>query len=58
MLLYLPFNFPSVYIVNNYGLRAATIFGIGLTTIGYWLRCLINNNFYTCLFGQTFMAIG
>ena len=58
MLLYLPFNFPSVYIVDKYGLRAATIFGIGLTTAGYWLRCLINTSFYTCLFGQTFMAMG
>ena len=58
MLLYIFFNFPSVYIVDKYGLRTATIFGIGLTCLGYWLRCLINVNFYTCLFGQTLMAIG
>lgn len=51
MMLYLPVNFPSVWVVDKWGLRAGTLMGIGFTTAGYWLRCLINVNFYTCLIG-------
>ena len=56
--LYLPVNFPSVYVVDRWGLRIGTVVGISLTTFGLWLRCLVNFNFYTLLLGQVFMAIG
>jgi len=51
-------NFPSVYVVDKWGLRIGTIVGIGFTTAGVWLRCFINLNFYTCLAGQIMMGIG
>ena len=56
--LYLPVNFPSVYVVDKYGLRMGTIFGIVLSTVGLWIRCFVNMNFYTLLVGQIFMGIG
>lgn len=56
--MYLPVNFPSVYIVEKWGLRVGTLFGIVLSTIGLWIRCLINVNYYTCLVGQILLAIG
>ena len=56
--LYLPVNFPSVYVVDKYGLRMGTIFGIVLSTVGLWVRCFVNQNFYTLLVGQILMGIG
>ena len=56
--LYLPVNFPSVYVVDKYGLRMGTIFGIVLSTVGLWIRCFVNMNFYTLLVGQIFMGVG
>ena len=56
--LYLPMNFPSVYVVERWGLRVGTVVGISITTFGLWLRCLVNVNFYTLLMGQITMAIG
>ena len=42
MALYVPVNFPSVYIVDKYGLRVGTLIGISLTTFGICIRCLVN----------------
>ena len=42
MALYLPMNFPCVYVVENYGLRWGVVSGIIITTIGLWIRVLIN----------------
>ena len=56
--LYLPMNFPSVFVIDKYGLRMGIIFGIVLSTIGLWVRCFVNMNFYTLLVGQILMGIG
>ena len=58
MALYLPMNFPWVYVVEKYGLRVGVVGGILSTTLGLWVRCFINKNFYTALIGQIIMAIG
>ena len=58
MVLYLPMNFPCVYIVENYGLRWGVIGGIVSTTLGLWIRCFINQSFFFALLGNTIMAIG
>ena len=58
MAMYILANIPSVYIVERYGLRVSTIIGISLSTLGLWIRCLINFNYYTCLAGQIIIAIG
>lgn len=58
MALYLPVNFPSVYVVEKYGLRVGVLIGTALTTLGIWVRCLINVNFNTLLVGQIIIACG
>ncbi len=57
MVAFLPVNFPSVSIINKWGLRYGIIIGITLTTIGLWLRCLINIHFIFVIIGQTLLAI-
>lgn len=51
-------NFPSVYVIDKYGLKIGLIVGISLTTLGFWIRSFINKNFIFCMLGQTFMALG
>ena len=51
MVLYLPMNFPCVFVVEKKGLRWGVILGSGFTAIGLWTRCLINKNFYLALVG-------
>ncbi|CDW85706.1 major facilitator superfamily protein [Stylonychia lemnae] len=44
---------------NQYklGFRYGVLIGIFLTTVGLWLRCLINYNFIWALIGQTILAV-
>ena len=58
MALYLPMNFPCVYIVEKYGLRWGVIGGIVSTALGLWIRCLVNQSFFFALLGNTIMALG
>ncbi len=58
MVLYLPMNFPCVYVVEKFGLRIGVIGGIVSTAVGLWLRCFINTSFYIALIGQIVMALG
>jgi len=58
MVLFLPMNFPSVHVIEKYGLRCGIIAGIVSTAAGLWVRCFINTNFYTALVGQIIMAMG
>lgn len=58
MVLYLPMNFPCVYVVEKFGLRIGVIGGIVSTAVGLWLRCFINTSFYIALVGQIVMALG
>ncbi len=50
-------NFPAVSILDKWGLRVGVSIGITLTTLGMWIRCLINVNYAYVLVGQTIMAI-
>ena len=50
-------NLPSVYALDKYGLRTGVFLGIILTTLGLWVRCLINQSFLTVIVGQTICAI-
>ena len=50
--LLLPMNFPCVYFTEKYGLRWATLAGMTIMTLGSWVRCFINQDFYTALVGQ------
>jgi FLVCR family feline leukemia virus subgroup C receptor-related protein len=58
MLAFIPVNFPSVAVLDSYGLRAGVGVGMALTTIGLWLRCLMGESFTYAIVGQTVMAIG
>jgi fucose permease len=42
MVLFLPMNFPCVYVLETYGLRWGVLLGIVSTAVGLWMRCLIN----------------
>ena len=46
LVLYLPFNFPNIWLVEKYGLRMSVLVGTGFTTLGICVRCLVNQNFY------------
>ncbi len=51
MLFYLPMNFPSTYILDKYGLRIGICIGIVFTTVGLWMRCLVNSSFWWVVMG-------
>ncbi|CDW86707.1 UNKNOWN [Stylonychia lemnae] len=57
MIAYLPVNFPSVFALDKWGSRYGVLIGIFLTTLGLWLRCLINQNFIWVIVGQTVLAV-
>lgn len=51
MIMYLPINQPAVLALDKQGLKFGTCIGILLTTLGLWLKCLINQSF-------TYVVIG
>ena len=56
--MFVPINFPSVFALDQWGLRIGVLVGMALTTFGLMLRCLINFNFIYAIIGQTIMSIG
>jgi MFS transporter, FLVCR family, feline leukemia virus subgroup C receptor-related protein len=58
MIAYLPFNQPAVIALDKYGLKYGVVIGTVLTTIGLWMKCLINESFVWVVIGQTIIAIG
>ncbi len=52
MVMNVPMNFPSSSVLDSWGLRAGLTIGVALTTIGFWLKCLIKtDNFAYVLTG-------
>ena len=51
MIMFVPMNFPSVFALDKYGLKIGVCLGIVLTTVGLWLRCLINESFWMVIVG-------
>ena len=58
MVLYLPANFPCVYVIEKWGLRWGIILGIASTCLGLWIRTLLNTSFNWALIGNIIMALG
>lgn len=58
MLSFLLVSFPSVIILDKFGLKYGLIIGISLTTLGLWIRCFINYSFTFAMVGQTISALG
>lgn len=52
LILYLPANFPSNYILDKYGIRVGVTLGTVLTLIGSWIRIFVNDSFYYVLLGK------
>lgn len=57
LILFVPINFPSVAVLDSLGLKSGIGFGIVLTTIGLWIRCLVGYGFIYAIIGQTIMAL-
>ena len=51
LILYVPVNFVAVFIIEKYGLRTAMITGTLIQLTGFWLRCLLNYNFWYLIIG-------
>lgn len=58
MFLYLFVNFPSNYILDDYGLKKGILFGTGFTVIGCWVRVFVNEGFFYVILGQFLASIG
>lgn len=58
MLMYVPMNQPAVLVLDRAGLRQGMIIGMIMTTIGLWLKSLINFSFTYVVVGQTIIAMG
>ena len=50
-LFFVPMNFPASVILDRYGLRTGLIIGMVATTVGLWLKCLINKSFWYVIAG-------
>jgi len=57
MVIFVPMNFPSTFVLDRYGLRVGVIVGMILLVIGLWIRVLINYSFWYVIAGQTVLAI-
>lgn len=51
LVLYMPFNFPSNYIVDKYGIKVGMTIGTVLTLIGAWVKIFVNQSFFFVMLG-------
>lgn len=51
MIAYLPMNQPAVIALDKYGLKYGMVIGMLLTTIGLWMKCLVNESFVWVVIG-------
>lgn len=57
MIVFIPVNFPSNYILDKYGAKTGIIIGCVLTILAMWIKIFINSGFHWVLIGQSFAAI-
>lgn len=57
MVLFLPFNVPSVVALEKFGLRAGILLGIGLSALGLILKIFINTSYSLVLIGQICLSV-
>lgn len=50
-ILYLFINFPSIFVLDDYGIKIGVLIGTALTIIGLWLRVLVNESFTWVIIG-------
>jgi fucose permease len=58
MLAYPFMNQPAVWAIDRISLKFGLSIGIVMTTIGLWLKFLINESFIYVMVGQTIVAMG
>ena len=58
MLFYLPMNQPAVIALDRKGLRFGVCIGILMTTVGLWMKAMVNLSFWWVVAGQTIIAMG
>lgn len=58
MIVYIPMNFPTNYVIEHKGTRLGLTLGMLFTTIGAWVRVGFKFNVYLALFGQFLAAVG
>ena len=57
-MIFLPMCFPSIYVLDNKGLRYSMVLGAILGFVGTVIRCFINYSFFFVILGQTVAASG
>ena len=58
MFTFIPINFPGDYIMDHLGLRKGMIIGVVCTTVGAWIRILVNESFLYVILGQFISSLG
>ena len=56
LILFIPSSFPAIIMLDTKGLRVGVCFGMTMTVVGFWLKCLINESFYFAMLGQALLA--
>jgi len=49
--LFIPLHFPSIYVIDKYGVKVSLIIGTLLTCCGAWIKVFINTSFTFALVG-------
>lgn len=57
MIVYIPINFPSNWILDTKGIRKGVIIGAVMTALGASIRCMLNLHFIYAILGQFFCAV-
>ena len=57
MIVYLPFNFVSIWIIEKKGVRVSVLTAVFMQAVGMWLRVFIKTSFAYVIAGQTLIAI-
>ena len=58
MIMFLPMNFISIWIIENKGLRFSLLIGVSIQLLGFLTRYFVVYKFKMVLIGQTLIAIG
>ena len=51
MIAYVPMNQPAVIALDRKGLKFGVVIGIVMTTVGLWMKCLVNQSFVWVIIG-------
>ena len=58
MIMFVPMNFISVWVIENKRLRVAILMGTTIQTVGFWTRQLMENNFVYIPIGRHSLLLG